>query len=919
MPAQTDAGRLGGPACRRRDRFVLLNSKPVILFGKIRGERKLLQFFKYLLHDRIVSGWRRSSAVVAPVLALAALLFIANVASAHEQWILTPEQIVEWNSRPKPAIFTHWSVRNVTMTSLFLLFIVGWVRLGFTGARELFPDLQARLGSYGDHVPRILRYCIAWMLLSSAFGLEPRFGVERFSSPTLFAPDLALRDLGLEWAWLRWAEVVIGLAILIGIYVRIFAALLIMLALLGAWLFGAAILAYGGAVIGVCIYLVMQGPGRYYLPLPTAPMFLGVQSWLASQPRQRAQAIMRILAGTTILYLGVWYKVLQPNLLFGIITTYDLPILSSAPETFTLLMTLVEVAAGVLILAGILLRPLSLFILAAFFFFASLLPESYMSHILFYGVMLSFLFNAAGHWRAPEAQDKAAEIVIIGGGFSAISAALKIEKLIGPYTHVNVTLVHDSSNMDFYPLLPEVVSGGMQPGNVVNPIRRILPQTRVLRGQLCYVDDRTKRAGIKRKNGKEIALSFDALVLALFLEPNLEFAPGMINHSYPINSVGDALHIRKRVLELVEEAELAGDAAERRNLLTFAVVGSGQRSCATAVELCEMLRTAEVSYPVLREHAWQVHLYEDVKVPFTDFEEQIQSQRDYELEKAGVTLCRNNKIAGVTGEGIALASGERRPAGMVVNATFKFPVVRLNGRGLNWPLDSGDDLSVKGHESIFVAAVKKEREARHFETTADLRALGRAAGYNAWARSQNYPSRRFAPHKRFLKTYNMGRRSLCSISGLIITGTLAWILSRLSNLLALPGLERNLRILMDWMLDIPFRSDIAVLAPDQTERLRRKHFEPRDVVFSQGEVGETAYIVESGHLEVLRDGKKVAELAEGECFGEIALLNDVKRTATIRCVTPCDLTIFSRDDFRTLTSGEGALAQAIRRQAGERQ
>lgn len=133
----------------------------------------------------------------------------------------------------------------------------------FTGARELFPDLQARLASYGDLVPRILRVCLAWVLLSSALGMEPRFGVAAFTSPTLFAPA------GPQWHWLVWAEVVLGLTILFGIHVRFFAAVLIMMALLGGWLFGEAILAYAGALIGASIYLVMQGAGRHFLPLPT--------------------------------------------------------------------------------------------------------------------------------------------------------------------------------------------------------------------------------------------------------------------------------------------------------------------------------------------------------------------------------------------------------------------------------------------------------------------------------------------------------------------------------------------------------------------------------------------------------------------------------------------------------------------------
>ena len=186
-------------------------------------------------HLSLARNQKITLSIAVYIIALAACFFSNSAACAHERWILTPEQISEWYAQPKPELFTHLSSGNITMISLFLLFVAGWVRLGFTGARELFPDLQARLASYGDHVPRILRVCLAWMLLSSAFGAEPRFGIAPFTTPTLFAPDLLLRDLGPGWAWLRWAEVVIGLAILFGVYVRFFAAALIGFALLGAW------------------------------------------------------------------------------------------------------------------------------------------------------------------------------------------------------------------------------------------------------------------------------------------------------------------------------------------------------------------------------------------------------------------------------------------------------------------------------------------------------------------------------------------------------------------------------------------------------------------------------------------------------------------------------------------------------------
>ena len=234
---------------------------------------------------------------------------------------------------------------------------------------------------------------------------------------------------------------------------------------------------------------------------------------------------------------------------------------------------------------------------------------------------------------------------------------------------------------------------------------------------------------------------------------------------------------------------------------------------------------------------------------------------------------------------------------------------------LRWPFEIEDDLSLKAHRNIWVTAMKKQGQERRFVTTSDLVALGRAVGYNAWASSQGYATRPFRPRKRLLEPYNMGRRSLCRIGGLTFGGAPAWIVSRLTNLLALPGLERNLRILIDWVLDIPFRNDIAVLAPDPTERLQRAHFEPGDEVIRQGDEGETAYVITSGRVEVLQDGKKLGELGDGDSFGEIALLSNVRRTATVRCLTACELTVLARDDFRALTTGFGSLAEAIRKQA----
>lgn len=856
---------------------------------------------------------RRFWQVLWLVFSITALLFFSDSVLAHERWILSPEQIEQWNTRPRPELFSRLSLLNLSMISLFSVFIIGWVWLGFTGARELFPDLQAKLSSYGDHVPRILRVCVAWILLSSAFGAEPRFGVEPFTTPTFLAPDLDLHQLGPSWAWLRWAEIVLGLTLLFGIYVRFFAALLIGLSLLGGYLYGEAILAYAGAIIGASIYLLLQGPGRHYLPLPTPAFARGLQSWLADQPRQRAQAIMRILTGTTLLYLGLFFKVMQPNLSVGIITLYDLPILSINPEMFTLVMALVEVSTGLLMIAGVLLRPLSLFLIAAFSVFALLLPETPTEHILFYGVVLSCLINSAGHLRRPIPRDKAAHIVIIGGGLAALQAAIKIEKLIGQYSNVTITLLHEQANFLFAPFLPEVVGGTVQPGNVVNPFRRIVQQTHIVVGHLDAIDEKAQKVIAKRKNNEIIELPYDSLIIALTPTSHLSLISGMTAHACPIDSVADALRIRQRVLDLVEEAEFADDPAERIRLLTFAIVGFGECASSIAVEVSQILRAAESSYAVLRASGWQVHLFEGKKQCWSDFEQNMSPLRSRCLKKAGVIEHADDEITSVTQRDLFFASGQIQSVGLVINAALIFPSIPFLETGLlNWPFAINDQLRLASFDNIWITETEQTLNRSQFVFSNDQVDLGRRAGFNAWAYSQQYATSLYKPRKHFIKPYTMGQHSWCCLGWLTISGKPAWFVSRLINLLAVPGLERNLRIIIDWFLVLAFRNDIAVLAQANSVHLQRSHFKAGDDVFHQGDAAEVAYVIDAGELKVIQDGRKIKELRPGDYFGEIMPTHQNRRVETVRCNTDCELKIVSQEDLKALIKSGWLMGKAMR-------
>ncbi len=267
---------------------------------------------------RSVSGFPYSLHVAQFLLLLLTLL-LPEISSAHETWVLTPSQIAEWDAKPKPEIFTSITTTNVTIYTLATLFLVGWILLHFTGARELFPDLQLWLASYGGYSALALRFGLGLMLLMAAFGLNPRHGTAIFEAPTFAAPDLELRLLDGNWEWIAWVEGVLAIALLLGIYVRGAAAVFLVLGLLGLYLFPYGLLAYFGIVAGAAIYLLLQGPGSLHVPMPTFPGTHKLVAWLADQPRERAQWLLRISAGLCFAYLGIEYKFIHPNYLLIVI------------------------------------------------------------------------------------------------------------------------------------------------------------------------------------------------------------------------------------------------------------------------------------------------------------------------------------------------------------------------------------------------------------------------------------------------------------------------------------------------------------------------------------------------------------------------------------------------------------------------
>src|SRR6516225_9968104 len=120
----------------------------------------------------------------------------------------------------------------------------------------------------------------------------------------------------------------------------------------------------------------------------------------------------------------------------------------------------------------------------------------------------------------------------------------------------------------------------------------------------------------------------------------------------------------------------------------------------------------------------------------------------------------------------------------------------------------------------------------------------------------------------------------------------------------IPGLNRKVRITIDWILRLLFPPELAQTRVAFESGIRNQHFEPGDIIFRQGDLGDSVYAIEDGECEALCDqnGEQelVATLGRGEYFGEMALLSDRTRNATIRARTAMNVFIIPKDDFNKL-------------------
>jgi len=291
-------------------------------------------------------------------------------------------------------------------------------------------------------------------------------------------------------------------------------------------------------------------------------------------------------------------------------------------------------------------------------------------------------------------------VVIIGGGFGGLSAA----KILRRHP-VRVTLLDRRNYHLFQPLLYQVATATLSPGDIASPIRWILrhaTNVRVLLGEARSIDTASRRIVLT----DEAELEYDYLIVATGTthayfghdEWALD-APGL-------KSLEDALEIRRRVLLAFERAERESDPARQRELLTFVLVGGGPTGVELAGTLAEIARqTLRDEYRSIDTGQARIILVEAGPTILPSFPLELRNAARASLQRLGIEVRERTAVTGVDFHG-AMLGEERVVAGTVLWAAgvAASPLVR----SLGVPLDRAGrvlvrpDLSIPGHPELFV-------------------------------------------------------------------------------------------------------------------------------------------------------------------------------------------------------------------------
>jgi NADH:quinone reductase (non-electrogenic) len=414
--------------------------------------------------------------------------------------------------------------------------------------------------------------------------------------------------------------------------------------------------------------------------------------------------------------------------------------------------------------------------------------------------------------------DCASRVLILGGGFGGIYAAIELERALRDRHNVNITLVTRDNYFLFTPMLHEVAASDLEMNTIVNPLRKLLRRAKTFTGNIEAIDLERRCVAVTHGFDRHVhQLSYDHLIVALGSSTNFFGLPGVKDAALTMKTLDDAIELRNRLITHLEEANSECAAGERQPLLTFVVVGGGFAGVETLGGINDFVRDAIRFYPNLTPEFVRTILVSSDEFILPELGSKLGAYAQRKLAARGVEIITRARVTGVRGSIVGLSDGRTIPATTLIWAAgnapnplvANLPVPKRDGRIL-----VNEYLEVKEFPGVWAlgdCASIPDRKTGGFHPPTAQHAIreARCAARNVAADIVGGKRKAFG-FSTLGRLAAIGRRSgVANVFGLNFSGFLAWWLWRTIYLFKLPRLEKKMRVALDWTLDLCFAKDFA--------------------------------------------------------------------------------------------------------------
>ncbi len=418
------------------------------------------------------------------------------------------------------------------------------------------------------------------------------------------------------------------------------------------------------------------------------------------------------------------------------------------------------------------------------------------------------------------------KIIVLGGGFAGVECTRRLESHFAGDAGIEIVLVSEDNFLLFTPMLPQVASGMIETRHIIVPIRTICERTTFYEGRVKNIDPYGKVVnlwGTREKRG--LSIHYDFMVVALGSQTNFFGLSDVEKHAYTMKTLNDAVMLRNRTVDMLEQAENETDPIRKRSLLTFVIVGGGFAGIETAGELMDLLLDARKHYPNIHRDDISVKVLEALPAILPGFNEKLARFAYEKMTERGIDIRLRTAVTSFDGTEVAvkkLDGPEGSGAEAIRTSTLVWTagvtpvntIKRSMFKTEKGKIAVNEFLEVPEFPGVFAvgdcALFLDPETKRPYPPTAQLaESQAKTAARNLHALIRNGQKEGFV-YKSKGQMAIIGKRSgIASFLGSNTAGFWAWLLWRNVYLSKIPKADKRIRVLLDWTIDLFFDRDIA--------------------------------------------------------------------------------------------------------------